>query len=79
MLRGQAMMTSSMTWSNLLLGYERELQDGSAWQLTFNVQNLFDDDPPVIPSSSTRFGAQIVDNTYDLFGRRYQMTFTYSL
>jgi outer membrane receptor protein involved in Fe transport len=44
--------------------------------LTFNVQNLFDEDPPIIPSSGdTRFGAQATDSAYDEYGRRYQLGF----
>jgi hypothetical protein len=36
-----------------------------------------DDDPPIIPSTGGgRFGAQITSNTYDVCGRRYQLTFT---
>jgi hypothetical protein len=42
-----------------------------------NIQNLFDTDPPVIASASdTRFGAQATDNTYETWGRRYQVTFS---
>ena len=47
------------------------------WRLSFNVQNLFDKDPPIIPSSGdTRFGAQGTDNTYDEWGRRYELGFS---
>ena len=45
--------------------------------LSFNVQNLFDEDPPIIPSSAdTRFGAQSTDDTYDEWGRRYELGFS---
>jgi iron complex outermembrane receptor protein len=69
----------SKAWTNLILGYRGETRSGGVWRLTFNVLNLFDDDPPVIPASSTRFGAQITSNQYDIFGRRYQLTLNYSL
>jgi hypothetical protein len=66
----------SMSWTNLVAGYERELSGGGSWRLTLNVQNLLDDDPPVIPNNSDgRFGAQITSNTYDHWGRRYQLGF----
>jgi hypothetical protein len=40
------------------------------------VQNLFDDDPPIIPATGGgRFGAQITSNTYDVWGRGYQLGF----
>lgn len=65
----------SQAWTNLVLGYDRESAAGGNWRLTFNVENLFDADPPIIPSSSTRFGAQSIDNTYDVWGRRYELGF----
>jgi outer membrane receptor protein involved in Fe transport len=66
----------SRAWTNLVLGYQGEMGAGSHWRLTLSVQNLFDKDPPIIPSSAdTRFGAQATDNTYDEWGRRYQLGF----
>jgi outer membrane receptor protein involved in Fe transport len=66
----------SKSWTNLVAGYRREMQSGSSWRLQFNVQNLFDDDPPIIPSTGGgRFGAQTTSNTYDVLGRRYQLSF----
>jgi outer membrane receptor protein involved in Fe transport len=66
----------SKSWTNLSLGFGNEMGSGSQWRLTFNVQNLFDDDPPIIPSTGGgRFGAQITSNTYDVWGRRYQVGF----
>jgi hypothetical protein len=66
----------SKSWTNLVLGYSHEMQSGSSWRLTFNVQNLFDDDPPIIPATGGgRFGAQAMSNTYDTWGRRYQLGF----
>jgi len=66
----------SMTWTNLVAGYGREMQGGASWRLSFNVQNLFDDHPPIIASTGLgRFGAQTLSNTYDVWGRRYQLSF----
>ena len=67
---------SSQSWTNLLLSHEGQLRGDTIWRVTFNVQNLFDDDPPVIPANPFFAGAaQAVDNTYDVWGRRYQLTF----
>jgi outer membrane receptor protein involved in Fe transport len=67
---------ASRAWTNLVLGYQGEMREGAGWRLTFNVQNLFDKDPPIIPQSGdTRFGAQGTDALYDEFGRRYQLGF----
>jgi iron complex outermembrane receptor protein len=66
----------SKSWTNLVVGYGREMQSGTSWRLTLNVQNLFDDDPPIIPATGGgRFGAQALNNTYDVLGRRYQLSF----
>jgi outer membrane receptor protein involved in Fe transport len=66
----------SKAWTNFVLRYGREVPTGGRWSLAFNVQNIFDVDPPVIPGGA--FG-QATSNTYDVFGRRYQMTFNYDL
>jgi hypothetical protein len=58
----------------------RSDREGGSWRVSFNVQNLFDEDPPIIPSSGdTRFGAQATDNTYDEWGRRYEIGFSMEL
>ncbi|MEY3659629.1 MAG: hypothetical protein RLZZ169_454, partial [Pseudomonadota bacterium] len=46
---------------------------GSEWRLNFNITNLFNRDPAVVPSYGTRGGAQGLANAYDEFGRRYQV------
>ena len=66
----------SRAWTNLVLGYGRDMNTAGNWRVSLSVQNLFDKDPPIIPSSAdTRFGAQSTDNTYDEWGRRYQLGF----
>lgn len=67
---------ASKTWTNFVLRYGRDVPTGGRWSLALNVQNLFDDDPPIIPGGA--FG-QATSNTYDVFGRRYQLTFNYDL
>lgn len=67
---------SNTTW-NAALGYSGETAGGSTWRATFNITNMFDREPPIIPSFSTRFGTQTVSNEYDVFGRRYQVSVNY--
>jgi outer membrane receptor protein involved in Fe transport len=55
----------------------REMQGGSTWRAALNITNLFDREPPIVPSFSTRFGTQSVSNEYDVFGRRYQLSMNY--
>lgn len=71
---------SSQSWTNLVLSREGRGRGDGVWRVTLNVQNLFDDDPPIIPANPFFAGAaQAVDNTYDVWGRRYQVTFNYDL
>ncbi|MEY4640097.1 MAG: hypothetical protein RLZZ227_91, partial [Pseudomonadota bacterium] len=48
----------------------REMTDGGNWQLGFNINNLFDRDPPIIAGA----GGQALSNSHDQFGRRYQVS-----
>jgi len=67
----------SQAWTNLVVAFESQSDGRGSWRVSFNVQNLFDEDPPIIPSSGdSRFGAQATDNTYDEWGRRYEMGFS---
>jgi iron complex outermembrane receptor protein len=66
----------SQAWTDLVVGYAGQMRGTGAWRVSFNIQNLFDKDPPIIPSSlDSRFGAQAIDNTYENWGRRYQLGF----
>jgi outer membrane receptor protein involved in Fe transport len=67
----------SQAWTNLVLAFESQSDGRGSWRVSLNIQNLFDEDPPIIPSSGdSRFGAQATDNTYDEWGRRYQVGFS---
>jgi outer membrane receptor protein involved in Fe transport len=67
----------SQAWTNLVLGFGSQSDRRGSWRVSLNVQNLFDEDPPIIPSSAdSRFGAQSTDNTYDEWGRRYALGFS---
>lgn len=65
---------------NLMVGYVHEVEGRGTWRINFNIQNLLDRDPPIVPAATDgRFGAQAVDYAYDNFGRRYQLGFSMSL
>ncbi|MDR2212787.1 MAG: TonB-dependent receptor, partial [Pseudomonadales bacterium] len=69
---------SSSSWTNARLGYSGETARGGSWEVSLNVQNLFDRDPPIIANFGTRGGSQSVDASYDALGRRYQLSFNYN-
>jgi outer membrane receptor protein involved in Fe transport len=61
---------ASQTIFNAGLTYSGEMSNGAGWQLGFNINNLFDREPPVIASA----GGQQLSNSHDQFGRRYQLS-----
>jgi outer membrane receptor protein involved in Fe transport len=64
---------ASGNYTNLRLSYTGDLASGGTWDLSLNVTNLFDRNPPIVPSFNARGGSQITPNGYDIFGRRYQI------
>jgi len=69
---------SSSTWFNGQIGYNGELSNGSTWNVSLNVQNLFDRNPPVIANFGNRGGSQTISDNYDAEGRRYQLSMNYN-
>lgn len=69
---------SSGNYTNLQLGYAGELSNGGQYRLNFNVTNLLDRAPPIVPSYGTRGGAQAIPQDFDEFGRRYQLSLNVS-
>jgi iron complex outermembrane recepter protein len=61
---------ASQTTFNLGLLYGKEMARGGDWTATFSISNLFDRDPPIIPGA----GGQVLSNSHDQFGRRYQVS-----
>jgi outer membrane receptor protein involved in Fe transport len=45
------------------------MESGATWNVGLNVQNIFDREPPI-------FGG--TNNTYDQYGRRYNINFNYN-
>jgi outer membrane receptor protein involved in Fe transport len=69
---------ASMSWWNARIGYQSTLASGAIWSVGLNIQNIFDQDPPVVPGFSSRGGTQEFSNTFDKFGRRYNLNATYN-
>lgn len=69
---------SSGNYTNFQFGYTGELSNGGEYRLNFNVTNLFDRAPPIVPSYGTRGGAQSIPQDFDEFGRRYQLSLNVS-
>lgn len=69
---------SSMTWWNARIGYRGQTANGANWSVNLNVQNMFDEEPPVVPGFSTRGASQAFHNSFDIYGRRYNLNFNYS-
>jgi outer membrane receptor protein involved in Fe transport len=68
----------SKSYTDLILAYRAEMRSGHNWEASLSVSNLFDADPPIIPSFDTRFSSQTVQpNNFDVYGRRYMVNFHY--
>ncbi len=69
---------ASQTVWNMVFDYRGETASGGNWVAAFNINNVADRDPSVIPSESLRGGQQGTNGNYDIFGRRYQLSLNYS-
>lgn len=69
---------ASMTWWNARLGYRGETGNGATWNVNLNIQNVFNQEPPIVPSFGTRGGTQSFGNRFDVFGRRYNLSASYN-
>ena len=65
--------------TNLTVGYEGQMANGGLWSVSATVSNLFDTDPPVIPTGANTGVAQTTPPArYEIYGRQYLARFTYS-
>ena len=71
-------IVASSTWFNGQIGYNGETSNGASWNVSLNVQNILDNDPPIQASFSSRGGSQSVSNNYDTIGRRYALSLNYN-
>lgn len=64
---------SSVFYTDLRLSYGSELSGDREWEVFLNVTNLFDEDPPLVPTWSAFTGTNFSANLglHDLLGRRY--------
>jgi len=69
---------ASQTTANLVLSYSGETATGATWVTSFNVTNLFDRDGPIIASQNQGGGQQSLNNQFDVYGRRYQLSLNYN-
>ncbi len=68
------------SYTDLSFFYDRELSNGQTWELSLSITNLFDEDPPVIPTFDQRFSSQSNPaNAYDVYGQRFLLGFRYRL
>ena len=66
---------SSATYTNMRVSYTSEFTGGSDWTVALNVTNVFDRPPPVVAGNAFFGGAPTTDNFFDVYGRRYQVSF----
>ena len=61
---------ASQLVTNLAVSYKFKGNSRHDWKTTFNVTNLLNRDPPIIATTSGQF----LSNSFDQYGRRYQLT-----
>jgi iron complex outermembrane recepter protein len=69
-------------YTDLTFSYDRDISNGKTWQVALAITNLLDENPPIIPVFDQRFSSQSNPqgfNTYDVYGRRYLLSFNYRL
>lgn len=69
---------ASQSVTNMGISYRGETGNGGNWVTSFNINNLFDRNPPIFPSESQRGGQQPAGNNFDVFGRRFQLNLNYN-
>ena len=69
---------ASQSVTNMGISYRGETSNGGNWVTSFNINNLFDRNPPIFPSESQRGGQQPAGNNFDVFGRRFQLNLNYN-
>jgi iron complex outermembrane receptor protein len=69
----------SVVYTDLRLSYTWETNGGAKTEFFANALNLFDEDPPVVPSFDAFSGAsgQVNSSLFDLLGRRYTVGVTF--
>jgi outer membrane receptor protein involved in Fe transport len=63
-------------YTNLRLGFESELNNGTGYEIYANVTNLFDADPPLAPGFIFTGTSHTNTTLFDTIGRRYNLGVT---
>jgi outer membrane receptor protein involved in Fe transport len=68
------------TVTDLTFSYDASARDADAkWGLSFAISNVFDSDPPVVADFGQRGSSQSLSvNSFDVYGRRFLMSFDYN-
>jgi outer membrane receptor protein involved in Fe transport len=66
---------SSGNYTNLQFNYSSDFVRSGTWNVNFNIQNLFDRPPPIVPSFGGAGNSQTIPNGYEIYGRQYQLSF----
>ncbi|HEU4620390.1 MAG TPA: TonB-dependent receptor [Gammaproteobacteria bacterium] len=67
----------SKSYSNVGFSYRKDMSGGQSLRAQLYVENLFDEDPPIVATFGQRGGSQIVPANYDVFGRQYSLSLDY--
>ena len=70
----------SQSITDLTFFYDAGVNRDAQWRVALAITNLFDSDPPVVADFGQRFSAQaavIAPNNFDVYGRRYLLSFDY--
>lgn len=68
---------ASALYTDLQFAYTLDRATGTTWRLYANVQNVFDEDPPIVAGFFNFFGStQAQEALHDVLGRRYTAGFS---
>jgi iron complex outermembrane recepter protein len=65
---------SSGNYTNLQFNHSSDFASSGTWNVNFNIQNLFDRPPPIVPSFGGAGNSQTIPNGYEIYGRQYQLS-----
>jgi outer membrane receptor protein involved in Fe transport len=63
----------SALYTNLRVGYGSDLQGRGTYEVSLNVSNLFDADPPLAPTWGFTGSTHTNSSLFDIYGRRYNV------
>jgi hypothetical protein len=69
-------------YTDLTFTWDHDMSGGKSWELSLAITNATNEDPPIVPVFDQRFSSQsnpVGFNSYDVYGRRYLLNFSYKL